>query len=149
MSVDSECKPRISVIGYEMNKISFTNRGIFKNPICIAAGGYKDLAMLLHGFSAAVVERIFPEKQYMEVSPIGSMQHILYHALERDDFFNHDEDYDQIKNTTIFSRETCNNIIKIPALTAFYLNKSAENKIIADENDNQQSPLSPNLSSAS
>jgi hypothetical protein len=77
MSVNAEFEPKETVFGFVMNEISYTNRGIFRNPVSIIENTHKGLAMILHGFSAAVAQKFFPEKEYMEVSPIASMQYIL------------------------------------------------------------------------
>lgn len=61
---------------------SFENRGISRNPYWVLEGKYAGLSMLLHGFTGAVAEKFFPEKQTMRVSPIGSMQVIIQQSLK-------------------------------------------------------------------
>ena len=127
MSVNSECVPKEVFWGI-MNKESYTNRGIFRNPLSIIEGKYRGLAMLLHGFSAAVAQE-FLDKKFMEVSPIGSMQHILIHALPREAFRMKDEAYEKIKKAAenMSGGEVATNYIKIEALSDLYLRTSTQN----------------------
>ena len=141
MSVDAECKPKTSIFGFTLNAKSYTNRGIFKNPLHIIDGEYKGLAMLLHGFSTTVIQMIFPEKECMEVSPIASMQYILYHTLPREAFRNSNADYEAIQRAAanMSGGESVTNFIEIPALSEFYFNQSAHNKLLLDDETSQQS----------
>ncbi|HVT62111.1 MAG TPA: hypothetical protein VHD33_01310, partial [Legionellaceae bacterium] len=137
MSVDAEFEPKETIMGFVMNEISYTNRGIFRNPVSIVENTHKGLAMLLHGFSAAVAQKFFPEKEYMEVSPIASMQYILYHSLPRDAFANDDEDYEKIgfSAKTMSGGETVNNVLKIVKLSELYFETSTKNEIMANSRD--------------
>lgn len=56
---------------------SFHNRGISRNPYWVFEEKYSGLSMLLHGFSGAVADKYFPEKKFMHVRPVGSMQCII------------------------------------------------------------------------
>lgn len=56
---------------------AFHNRGISRNPYWVFEEKYSGLSMLLHGFSAAVANQFFPQKQVMCVKPVGSMQDII------------------------------------------------------------------------
>jgi hypothetical protein len=60
---------------------SFHNRGISRNPHWVFEERYAGLSMLLHGFTGAVAIKYFPQKQLMEVRPVGSMQYIIKKAL--------------------------------------------------------------------
>lgn len=79
--------------------------------------------MILHGFSAAVARKFFPEKLYLEVSPIASMQHILYHALPREAFLNNEESYNEIKKAAVSmsGAEVVNNVIKTEMLSQLWV----------------------------
>lgn len=58
--------------------LSFENRGIMKNPKYIFSGQYGNLAMTLHGFTAAVMKlHVAPEKIEMIVYPFGRMSDII------------------------------------------------------------------------
>lgn len=139
MSVNADCTPKTTMSGYIINEKSYANRGIFRNPISIIEGKHKGLAMLLHGFSAAVALKFFHDKSWLEVSPIASMQHILYHSLPREAFAMKDEDYEKIKTAaqSMSGSEAVNNWIKIEALSTFYLETSIQN---ASKTDAQTSP---------
>ena len=137
MSVDAAFEPKESETGFVMNERSFTNRGIFRNPVSIIENTHKGLAMLLHGFSAAVAQKFFPEKEHMEVSPIASMQYILYHSLPRDAFVHNDEAYEKIglSARTMSGREAVNNVLKIVKLSELYFETSTKNEIMANSRD--------------
>ncbi len=96
--------------------------------------------MILHGFSAAVARNFFPEKLYLEVSPIASMQYILYHSLPREAFFNKEESYNKIKMaaTSMSGPEVVNNVIKTEMLSQLYFHISAENEIAASDRFNSK-----------
>jgi len=131
MSFHSEWVPKENMTGYILNEHSYQNRGIFRNPVSIIENKHKGLAMLLHGFSASVAQIFFPEKKYLQVSPIGSMQYILFHSLPREAFANTDEDYARIKSvaTTMSGSEVVDNYIKTKELFQLYLETSTKNEI--------------------
>jgi hypothetical protein len=66
-------------------KKSLINRGISRNPYWVFEEKYAGLSMMLHAFTGAVAERFFPDKEEMEVSPVGSMQCIMKKNLLADD----------------------------------------------------------------
>lgn len=71
----------------------YRNRGIFKNPANIIEGGYGNISLQLHGFSALVAKYKAPYIKYMLVSPIPSMQGILVKSLKPGDaFIGHNND---------------------------------------------------------
>jgi len=82
------------------------------------------------GFTAAVAQKFFPEKKYMRVRPIGSMQAIISNSsLKREDFHNDDESYDKIKAVTNCREEdgeTATNSINTSALANLYYQSSAK-----------------------
>lgn len=129
MSVVADFQVRKTLFGM-LHEYSYENRGIFRNPLSIVENTHKGLAMLLHGFSAAVSTKFFPEKLYLEVSPIGSMQYILFHSLPREAFFNNEEDYNKIREAASMRSgpEVVNNIIKTDRLARLYFDRSIENE---------------------
>jgi len=141
MSLIAECTPKEVCWGI-MNEFSYTNRGIFRNPLSIIEGKHKGLAMLLHGFSAAVAQDFF-NKKFMEVSPIASMQKIVYDSLPREAFDMTDEDYEIIKEASksMSGKETINNVIKIESLSNLYLETSSQNANKANTRVYRQSAM--------
>jgi len=131
MSFHSEWVPKETITGFILNEQSYQNRGIFRNPVSIIENKHKGLAMLLHGFSASVAQIFFPEKKFLQVSPIGSMQYILFHSLPREAFANTDEDYARIKSvaTTMSGSEVVDNYIKTQELFNLYLETSTKNQL--------------------
>lgn len=129
MSVVADCTPRETMGGYILNEKSYSNRGIFRNPLSIIDGKYKGLAMLLHGFSAAVALKFFKDKSFLEVSPIASMQQIVYQSLPREAFAMTDEHYEIIKKAAQSKQgpEVITNWIKIEALSKLYMETSTVN----------------------
>lgn len=80
----------ISVGVYELfsKKKGYRNYGILRNPTSIIEGGYKNVAMQLHGFTAAVVRKFFPHKQYLMIlNPLLKMQEMLCKNLKPEDMF--------------------------------------------------------------
>jgi hypothetical protein len=57
------------------------NRGIFKNPWSIVQGGYKGIAMMLHSFTCAVVQKHFPAVQTFQVRPLKNMAEIFIRSV--------------------------------------------------------------------
>lgn len=66
---------------YISTENSFHNRGISRNPYWVFEEKYSGLSMLLHGFSGVVADKYFPEKKFMRVKPVGSMQCIIKKSL--------------------------------------------------------------------
>lgn len=79
----------ISVGSDFTDKSSFHNRGISRNPWWVFEEKYAGLSMLLHGFSGAVAEKHFSEKEIMKVVPVGSMQAIISKTLQKGDGFTY------------------------------------------------------------
>lgn len=69
------------------NDISYHNRDIFRNPHWLFQGKYNCLSMWLHGFTGVVANIYYPDKKYMEVVPVGSMQCLLKKYLLRDEVY--------------------------------------------------------------
>lgn len=65
---------------------SFRNMGIFRNPYNVVEGTHKRISLILHGFSGAVVQKYFPQKNEMHVTPISSMQALICNALKPEDY---------------------------------------------------------------
>lgn len=66
--------------GHNTDSNSYENRGIFKSPIISFEDDEKKfsgLSLKLHGFSASVVKKLFPHKEYMYVRAARSMAMIL------------------------------------------------------------------------
>ncbi len=104
-------------------KESFHSRGISRNPQWVFEGKYAGLSMLLHGFTGAVAWKYFPEKKYMLVMPLGSMQCIITKSLLPGE--GHLKDWSrEIDLTTLDSKpedpEGKMNYIKITALKNIY-----------------------------
>jgi hypothetical protein len=74
-------------VGSNLNpgELYYENRGIFRNPKSFVDGGYKDLAIMLHAFTAAVVKIIIPEKKYLKVRAAAHMAKILKEKLKPKD----------------------------------------------------------------
>jgi hypothetical protein len=79
--IDSYSDILIAVGSDFCEKESFWSRGIFRNPYWVFEGKYAGLSMLLHGFTGAVAEKYFPDKELMTVKPVGSMQYIIKQKL--------------------------------------------------------------------
>lgn len=103
-------------------KRSYNNRGIFRNPKWILNGGYQNISLQLHGFSAAVVEKFFPAKIYMNVNALPSMAAILERNLQADDAFIGEKITAEQKKfiTEEIGLLDIPFLIKIPALAKFY-----------------------------
>ncbi len=103
---------------------SFGSRGISRNPYWVVEGKYSGLSMILHGFTGAVVDRFFPEKEEMRVSPIGSMQVIISkYLLPNEGYleqFDGNTDLAELQ-ASIFDGEHGTNVIKISALMRIYM----------------------------
>lgn len=60
----------------------YINRGIFRNPKTIIDGGYTGLSLKLHGFTAAVAKKYFPDKKYMAVAASPTMYRLIEKHLK-------------------------------------------------------------------
>lgn len=81
----------ISVGADFSKKKSFFLKGIFRNPYWVFDEKYAGLAFLLQGFSGAFAEQYFPEKSWLHVMPVGSMQTIIKsNLLKGDGYFERD-----------------------------------------------------------
>ena len=111
---------------------SYSNRGIFKNPISFIEDGnkYPGLSMKLHGFSALVAQHISKNKQYMSVAPAPAMRSIIlknkgWHpgdlTIDGRDFFDFSpEELNDFKDTkNVFAKEP-HFRIKIDALIRLF-----------------------------
>jgi len=110
----------------------YHNRGIFRNPLSVIDNKHKGISMILHGFTAAVAQKFFPEKNYIKVSPIGSMQAIISNSsLKQEDYQISNEDYEKIKAVKNPREDGCElamNIINNSALANLYYQTSATMK---------------------
>jgi hypothetical protein len=92
-------------VGSDFTEInSFHNRGISRNPWWVFEEKYAGLSMLLHGFSGAVAEKHFPEKEVMKVVPVGSMQSIISKTLQKGDGFTYvykNDKYERVDLTDV------------------------------------------------
>jgi hypothetical protein len=108
---------------------TFENRGIFRNPVLYLEEKYQGFSMPLHGFTAIVAQKYFPEKEIFIVSPIGSMQKILSKQLSRGDGYVYTFDsrrqkvavdiVDLKSNVTSFTEHS--NYIKLSALSRIFM----------------------------
>lgn len=63
------------------NSEVFENRGITKTPHAFLDNSFKGLSILLHGFTSACWQSIYPDIAYFIVLPVPSMQNILCKAF--------------------------------------------------------------------
>lgn len=104
----------------------FHNRGIFRNPINMIENTYKGIAMVMHGFSAAVAQKFFPERKSMIVKPLASMQHLICISLKPEDYVIHDKNADLLikQSNSAFvdgdGFESGFNDIRVDALARYY-----------------------------
>ncbi|MCH9756933.1 MAG: hypothetical protein K0U37_07070 [Gammaproteobacteria bacterium] len=110
---------------------SFHNRGISRNPLSVIDGTHKGLAMILHGFTAAVAKRFFPSKLHMRVKPVGAMQHLICTSFKPEEVTIEGGIFTQVaekaKGTMEDPRssyESGLNTIDISALVELYYDKS-------------------------
>jgi hypothetical protein len=61
----------------------FENRGIFRNPASFLSGGHKNMSLMLHGFTAAVMSEFYGA-QYFIVTPVKSMHTLLAKTIPSD-----------------------------------------------------------------
>jgi hypothetical protein len=121
----------------------FLNRGISSNPwlaFLDALHPYRRkwavLSMILHGFTAAVVAKFFPEKLRLEVRPLGSMQAIICRNLKPGDGYSQ-PDLLELGDRTDLSTlkvspdapECDRNYIKTSALTRIYYSSLAKKTV--------------------
>jgi hypothetical protein len=105
----------------------YHNRGIFRNPCNVLENTYKGIAMLLHGFSAAVVKKYFKNKSEMLVRPVSSMQYLICNTLNPDDFFIDGKSWSEVLEDSkkVFDHPSDGNEypinhIKVDALTRYF-----------------------------
>ncbi len=104
-------------------KDSFYTRGIFRNPYWVFEEKYSGLSMLLHGFTGAVANKYFPEKKFMRVKPVGSMQSIIKKSLlPGEGYIEHKDEKIDITALEVSPEdlEYQMNNIKISALACIY-----------------------------
>lgn len=107
-------------------KNGFHSRGIFRNPYNTIANTHKGIAMILHGFTAAVAKKYFPDKQSLFVKPITSMQYLICSSMQPDDYsvekYSHDEALEASKEAFLEGEnfEMPINTIKVGALDRLY-----------------------------
>jgi hypothetical protein len=72
---------------------AYENRGIFRNPASFLSGGYKNMSLKLHGFTAAVMSEFFDDKKYFFVKPVKSMHTILAKKIPADQMLIADDSH--------------------------------------------------------
>lgn len=107
------------------NKDFYQNRGIFRNPFNIVEGNFKNISLQLHGFSAAVMEKFYPERKFMIVYALPSMTNILEKNLKPGDAYLGEKNIpEELKKVMPraggLGFEDIPIIIKTPALAKFY-----------------------------
>jgi hypothetical protein len=110
---------------------SIHSKGMFRNPISSIARTHSGLSMILRGFSGAVVQKYFPEKQTLCCRPLSSMQYMISSSLQPDDYhvvdYSHEEALttaeESIREGQIF--EMPMNTIKVSALDRLYRNHAS------------------------
>ncbi len=112
-------------IGSDFSKTdSFHNRGISRNPHWVFEEKYSGLSMLLHSFIGAVATKYFPEKKFMHVQPMASMQCIITKNLLRGEGYIRDRSGAEIDVTDLkvdpYGPECSINDIKVSALNRIY-----------------------------
>ena len=109
------------------NKDFYQNRGIFRNPLSVVEGTYKNISLQLHGFSAAVMEKFYPERKLFIVHALPSMFAILEKNLKPGDgYLGNNNMPDDLKKVLPGSRGfgalDIPVVIKTEALARFYKN---------------------------
>jgi len=105
---------------------SVHSKGMFRNPTSCIEKTYKSIAMVLRGFSGAVVKKYFPDKKTMDCQPLASMQYAISSSLQAQDYrvygMSHEEALaiakESIRDGDV--GEMPWNSIKIGALDQFY-----------------------------
>ena len=77
----------IMTVGSRMflEKDFYTNRGIFRNPSSVIEGGYKNISLLLYGFSGKALKIRAPHVRFMKVAPLRVMKKIMKKNINTDD----------------------------------------------------------------
>lgn len=111
----------LMTVGSNLNysNSSYYTRGISRNPYNVIENTHKGIAMLLHGFTAAVAQKFF-RKEEMEVEPIGSMEYLILNALKPEDITIKGMSFEEAKAKCKPSEEFPLNTIKVDALAKIY-----------------------------
>lgn len=105
---------------------SVFSKGMFRNPISCIEKTHKGIAMVLRGFSGAVVKKYFPDKKTLHCRPLASMQYAISSSLSAQDYsvqgLSHEEALATAKESIDDGDigEMPWNTIKISALDQFY-----------------------------
>lgn len=105
---------------------SFEDRGIFRNPFSVIANDYKGIAMIMHGFIAAVAERFFPTVNCMIVRPLPIMQKLICATLKPEEVTIKDMTFDVAQESLALSMNNMQqldyptNTILLDALVSLY-----------------------------
>ncbi len=70
-------------VGVRVNNDRVENRGIFRNPFNIITNTYRNIAMILHGFTCFVVKENFTDAAFFQVRPMEKMGQILFDSLPK------------------------------------------------------------------
>ena len=65
---------------------SVFSKGMFRNPTSCIDKTHKGIAMVLRGFSGAVVKKYFTDKNSLQCRPLASMQYAISSSLQSEDY---------------------------------------------------------------
>lgn len=123
----------VMCVGSDLSQeTTFENRGIARNPINVIEDDYKGLAMILHGFTASVIECFFKEKKALVIRPLPIMQYLICSTLKPEDVTiegmsfeearKNSKKYKEISYNKAHTHDYPRNSIHVSALTRYYYN---------------------------